>query len=319
MLRLIFAGTPAFAATVLDAVVQAGHEVALVLCQPDRPAGRGQRLVAPPVKQRALELGLAVGQPARLRDEADRELLRAAAADLMLVVAYGLILPQAVLDLPRFGCINVHASLLPRWRGAAPIQRAIEAGDRETGITIMQMDAGLDTGPMLLRESVPITDQETGGSLHDRLATVGARLAVQAVDQLAAGRLVPVPQPDTGVSYARKIDRNDAVLDWREDAQVLAHRIRAFDPVPGCSAVLASDTGLAIKVWRARDVGEANPEGAPPGTVLRATEGVLRVACGRGTLELTELQRPGGTRQPVATFLRGRPVAAGERFQVLAD
>lgn len=319
MLRLIFAGTPAFAATVLDAVVQAGHEVALVLCQPDRPAGRGQRLLAPPVKQRALELGLAVGQPARLRDEADRELLRAAAADLMLVVAYGLILPQAVLDLPRFGCINVHASLLPRWRGAAPIQRAIEAGDRETGITIMQMDAGLDTGPMLLRESVPITDQETGGSLHDRLASVGARLAVQAVDQLAAGRLVPVPQPDTGVSYARKIDRNDAVLDWRQDAQTLAHRIRAFDPVPGCSAVLASDTGLAIKVWRARDVGEANPEGAPPGAVLRAPEGVLRVACGRGTLELTELQRPGGTRQPVATFLRGRPIAAGERFQVLAD
>ena len=320
MLRLIFAGTPAFAATVLDAVVQAGHEVVLVLCQPDRPAGRGQRLLAPPVKQRALELGLAVGQPARLRDEADRELLRAAAADLMLVVAYGLILPQAVLDLPRLGCINVHASLLPRWRGAAPIQRAIEAGDRETGITIMQMDAGLDTGPMLLRESVPITDQETGGSLHDRLASVGARLAVQALDQLAAGRLVPTAQPDTGVSYARKIDRNDAVLDWRQDAQVLAHRIRAFDPAPGCSAVLASDTGLVIKVWRARAVvGEANQEGAPPGTVLRAPEGVLRVACGQGALELAELQRPGGTRQPVATFLRGRPIAAGERFQVLAD
>jgi len=318
VLRLIFAGTPAFAATVLDAVVQAGHEVALVLCQPDRPAGRGQRLLAPPVKQRALELGLAVGQPARLREEADRELLRAAAADLMLVVAYGLILPQAVLDLPRLGCINVHASLLPRWRGAAPIQRAIEAGDRETGITIMQMDAGLDTGPMLLRESVPITDQETGGGLHDSLASVGARLLVQTLDRLAAGSLVPVAQPDTGVSYARKIDRNDAVLDWRQDAQTLAHRIRAFDPVPGCSAVLASDTaGLAIKVWRARAV--VNHEGAPPGTVLCAPEGVLRVACGQGALELAELQRPGGTRQPVATFLRGRPIAAGERFQVLAD
>jgi methionyl-tRNA formyltransferase len=191
VLRLIFAGTPAFAATVLDAVVQAGHEVALVLCQPDRPAGRGQRLVAPPVKRRALELGLAVGQPARLREEVDRAPLRAASADLMLVVAYGLILPQAVLDLPRLGCINVHASLLPRWRGAAPIQRAIEAGDHETGITIMQMEAGLDTGPMLLREAVPITDLDTGGSLHDRLATVGARLAVQALERLGP----PNPKP----------------------------------------------------------------------------------------------------------------------------
>ena len=202
MLRLIFAGTPVFAATVLDAVVQAGHEVALVLCQPDRPAGRGQRLVAPPVKRRAIELGLAVGQPARLRDEADREPLRAVAADLMLVVAYGLILPQAVLDLPRLGCINVHASLLPRWRGAAPIQRAIEAGDHETGITIMQMEAGLDTGPMLLREALPITDLDTGGSLHDRLATVGARLAVRALEQLAAGPLVATAQPETARSTA---------------------------------------------------------------------------------------------------------------------
>lgn len=316
MLRLIFAGTPAFAATVLDAVVQAGHEVALVLCQPDRPAGRGQRLVAPPVKRRALELGLPVGQPARLREEVDRAPLQAAAADLMLVVAYGLILPQAVLDLPRLGCINVHASLLPRWRGAAPIQRAIEAGDQETGITIMQMEAGLDTGPMLLREAVPITDFDTGGSLHDRLATVGARLAVQAIEQLAAGPMAATAQPETGVCYARKIDRDDAVLDWQQDAPTLARRIRAFDPVPGCSAALAAESGLTLKVWRAQAVTEASPEGAPPGTVLRAPEGVLRVACGQGALELTELQRPGGTRQPVATFLRGRPIAAGERFQV---
>lgn len=316
MLRLIFAGTPAFAATVLDAVVQAGHEVALVLCQPDRPAGRGQRLVAPPVKRRALELGLALGQPVRLRDEADREPLRAAAADLMLVVAYGLILPQAVLDLPRLGCINVHASLLPRWRGAAPIQRAIEAGDHETGITIMQMEVGLDTGPMLLREVVPITDLDTGGSLHDRLATVGARLAVRALDRLVAGPLAATLQPEAGVCYARKINRDDAVLDWQQDAQTLARQIRAFDPVPGCRAVLAAENGAMLKVWRAQPVTEANPESAPPGTVLRSPEGVLRVACGQGALEITELQRPGGTRQPAAAFLRGQPIAAGEPFQV---
>ncbi len=308
----------------LDAVVDAGHEVALVLCQPDRPAGRGQRVLAPPVKRRALELGLAVGQPARLREEADRQRLREVRADLMLVVAYGLILPRAVLDIPTQGCINVHASLLPRWRGAAPIQRAIEAGDRETGITIMQMDEGLDTGPMLLREAVPISDQDCGGTLHDRLAAVGARLAVAALERLAKGGLRAEPQPDQGVSYARKIDRTEALLDWRLDAGSLVNRIRAFDPVPGSTAVLESDSAATLKIWRAR-VADARPDDSagrapiPAGTVLPAPAGVIRVACGHGAIELTELQRPGGTRQPAATFLRGRPIAPGDRFRLGAD
>jgi len=308
-----------FAVHVLDAVVDAGHDVALVLCQPDRPAGRGQRLLAPPVKQRALERGLAVGQPARLRDEADRQILREAGADLMLVVAYGLILPRAVLELPRLGCINVHASLLPRWRGAAPIQRAIEAGDPETGITIMQMDEGLDTGPMLLRQAVSILGDDTGGSLHDRLAEVGAQLAVTALERLARGDLAAQPQPEQGACYARKIDRAEGALDFRLDARALVDRIRAFDPVPGCTAVLESDAATVLKIWRARAVDTAQGQPAPAGTVLPAPGGVLRVACGRGAIELTELQRPGATRQPAATFLRGRPVAPGERFRQPAD
>jgi methionyl-tRNA formyltransferase len=309
---------------VLNAVVDAGHELVLVLCQPDRPAGRGQRVVAPPVKRRALELGLEVGQPARLREEADRQRLREVRADLMLVVAYGLILPRAVLDIPAQGCINVHASLLPRWRGAAPIQRAIEAGDRETGITIMQMDEGLDTGPMLLREAVPISDEDCGGTLHDRLAAVGARLAVAALERLGKGGLVAESQPDHGVCYARKIDRSEAMLDWRLDAGALVNRIRAFDPVPGCTAVLESDTAATLKIWRARlaDVRPDNPAGSasvPAGTVLPAPAGVIRVACGQGAIDLTELQRPGGTRQLANAFLRGRPIAPGDRFRLATD
>ena len=300
-------------------MVDAGHDVALVLCQPDRPAGRGQRVIAPPVKRRALERGLAVAQPARLREDADRQCLREARAEAMLVVAYGLILPRAVLDIPPLGCINVHASLLPRWRGAAPIQRAIEAGDQETGITIMQMDEGLDTGPMLLREAVPIASDDTGGSLHDRLAGVGARLAVTALARLARGDRLAEPQPALGATYARKIDRADAALDWRLDAAVLVNRIRAFDPVPGCTAVLESEAGVTLKIWRARVADDAGSLCAPPGTVLAAPAGVLRVACGRGALDLVELQRPGGTRQPAASFLRGRPLVPGDRFREATD
>ncbi len=300
----------------LNAVIEAGHQVALVLCQPDRPAGRGQRLVAPPVKQRALALGLPVGQPARLREDADRRALHEARADLMLVVAYGLILPQVVLNLPPHGCVNVHASLLPRWRGAAPIQRAIEAGDRETGITIMQMDAGLDTGPMLLREAVPITDTDTGGTLADRLAVLGARLAVRALAGLERGELMPEPQPEQGVCYAHKIERADGVLNWRLDATALANRIRAFDPVPGCTAALSSDESTVFKVWRARVAERDSGAAIAPGTVLEAPAGVLRVACGRGAIDLLELQRPGGKRQPADVFLRGRPILPGEHFRL---
>lgn len=316
-MRIIFAGTPAFAVRVLDAVVQAGHDVALALCQPDRPAGRGQRLVAPPVKQRALELGLALAQPERLRDEAALAMLQAVRADLMLVVAYGLILPQSVLDLARLGCVNVHASLLPRWRGAAPIQRAIEAGDRQTGITIMQMDAGLDSGPILLAEPLSIGIDETGGQLHDRLAELGAALAVRALDALDRRVITAQAQPEAGVTYARKIERADTLIDWNESAADLANRIRALDPAPGCVSALASAPGQPIKLWRARALRDT-ADGAAPGAVLAAEAGELRVACGEGVLALDIVQRAGAKRQSVAEFLRGRRLPAGERFVTLA-
>lgn len=312
-MRIIFAGTPAFSVSVLDALAAAGHELALVVCQPDRPAGRGQKLLAPAVKTRAQALGLEIAQPASLRDEAALALLRAVGADLMLVVAYGLILPQAVLDIPRLGCINVHASLLPRWRGAAPIQRAIEAGDRQTGVTIMQMDAGLDSGPMLRSRALPIGPDETGGRLHDRLAALGAQLAVETLEDLSRGLLRPEPQPCAGITYAAKISRADAHLDWNESAQRLADRIRAFDPSPGCVSALASRPHEPIKIWAAR----AQPiaaGGADPGVPVRTDSGALEVACGQGRLALLELQRAGARRQTAAEFLRGRPIAAGDRF-----
>ncbi len=316
-MRIIFAGTPDFAARVLEAVVQAGHDVALVLCQPDRPAGRGQKLVAPPVKRRALELGLKVGQPPKLKDEEATRPLREAQADLMLVVAYGLLLPATVLQIPRLGCINVHASLLPRWRGAAPIQRAIESGDRQTGITIMQMDEGLDTGPMLLAEPLAIGPEESGGSLHDRLAELGARMALEALEGLERGVLSPRAQPGEGITYARKIERADAQLDWTETAQNLADRIRAFDPSPGCVAALEHEPDQLIKIWRAR-IAElpGDSADAAPGTVMESPAGTLWVACGAGVLEVLEVQRAGGRRQSSGEFLRGRPLAAGLRFAV---
>ena len=314
-MRLIFAGTPEFSVAVLDAVVAAGYEVALVLCQPDRPAGRGQRLLEPPVKQRALALGLPGMQPQRLRGEGVMQALAQTGAEVMLVVAYGLILPAAVLALPPRGCINVHASLLPRWRGAAPIQRAIEAGDRETGITIMQMDAGLDTGPMLLGETLEIEPADTGGTLHDKLARLGARLAVRALAALEAGQLLGRAQPAEGVTYARKIERADSVIDWRLEASELANRIRAFDPAPGCLVTLDRDEPLSLKLWRAQ-ARPATPPGAVPGSVLGIEQGCLRVACGRGELLLIELQRAGGRRQPCEQLLRGLPINPGERFVV---
>ena len=311
-LRLVFAGTPDFAVRILDALAASRHQLIAVLCRPDQPAGRGRQLNEPPVKQRARALGLPVLQPPSLKDPGAQSEIAALAADLMVVAAYGLILPQAVLQRPRLGCINVHASLLPRWRGAAPIQRAIEAGDRETGITIMQMDAGLDTGPMLLARSLPISDAETGGRLHDRLAELGAQLIVEAIDQLALGRLQPQPQPREGVCHAARIERSDEWLDWSLEATRLAHRIRAFDPVPGTRTRLIREAELVLKVWSARAIEMAH--GAPPGTVLAAGMGHLLIACGDGALELLELQRPGGRRQPVEDWLRGFPVAPGERL-----
>jgi methionyl-tRNA formyltransferase len=306
--RIAFAGTPEFARAALAALLEAGFAVPLVLTQPDRPAGRGQKLQMSPVKQLALAHGLAVHQPERLKDPASHEALRAASADIMVVAAYGLILPQAVLDIPRLGCINIHASLLPRWRGAAPIQRAIEAGDAETGVTLMRMEAGLDTGPMLLKQAVPIANGDNAASLHDKLAALGARLVVDGLRRF--DQLVPVLQPTEGVTYAAKIDKAEAVLDFRKPADELARRIRAFDPFPGATAVL---DGATIKVWRA-EVIEAITAGGAPGTVLAADGQGIVVACGKDALRVTEVQRPGGKRLSAADLLRGFVVTPGQRF-----
>jgi methionyl-tRNA formyltransferase len=295
-MKIVFAGTPDFAARALEALLAAGHEVALVLTQPDRPAGRGMALQASAVKKVALAHGIPVSQPERLKDPATHEPVRAAGAELMVVAAYGLILPQAVLDIPPRGCINIHASLLPRWRGAAPIHRAIEAGDAQTGITIMRMEAGLDTGPMLLSRAIAIDPQDSTGSLHDRLARLGGELVVEALDRF--DQLMPETQPVAGVTYASKIDKVEAKLDWNQPATVLARKVRAFDPFPGAVVILA---GEPVKAWRGRaEVGSGRP-----GQVLAADSSGIVVACGEGVLRLTELQKPGGRRVSVADFLNG--------------
>lgn len=316
-MRIVFAGTPDFARAALERLHAAGVMIPLVLTQPDRPAGRGLKLQASPVKRLANEYGLAVAQPRSLRldgkypDEAlaARSALEAAQPDLMVVAAYGLILPQWVLDLPRLGCLNIHASLLPRWRGAAPIHRALEAGDAETGITIMQMDAGLDTGDMLMVERLPIAPDDTTGTLHDKLAELGARLIVEAIELAAGGGLKPVPQPTTGVTYAHKIEKSEAAVDWSLPAETIARRVRAFDPFPGAFASLAGET---IKIWRCQ--AEPTAHAARAGTVLSADATGIVVACGRGALRLTQLQRAGGKRLPAADLLRGFPIAPGTLF-----
>ena len=318
-MRLIFAGTPEFAQTALAALHAAGHEIVLVLSQPDRPAGRGMKLQASPVKQWALAHQVPVAQPRSLRLDgkfpedaaAARDTLLAANADAMVVAAYGLILPQWVLDLPPKGCLNIHASLLPRWRGAAPIHRAIEAGDSQTGITIMQMDAGLDTGDMLLVLPCEITPADTTAALHDRLAALGGEAIVQALASLDS--LPHQPQPAEGVNYANKIDKAEAALDWGLSAEVLARRIRAFDPFPGMTVPLTTEAGSeTLKIWQA--VAEPLARRAEPGTVLSADASGVRVACGAGQLCLTQLQRPGGKRLSAADFLRGCPLQAGQRL-----
>jgi len=300
-MRVIFAGTPEFAAQALTAILAAGHHVPLVLTQPDRPAGRGMKLQPSAVKQLALTHNLPVFQPDRLKDPATHDPILAAQADVMVVAAYGLILPQAVLDMPRYGCLNIHASLLPRWRGAAPIQRAIEAGDAETGITIMQMDAGLDTGAMLLAEALKVGAGETAGELHDRLATLGARLIIEALAQRDA--LAPVAQPSNGVTYAAKISKAEAQLDWAQPADVLARKICAFNPFPGATLTLA---GEPVKVWRAEAIAGAGN----PGQILAAEADGIIVATSHGALRLTELQKPGGRRLTSAEFLRGNLLAS---------
>ena len=317
-MRVVFAGTPEFASTALESLLGAGLVVPLVLTQPDRPAGRGMKLQPSPVKQLALRHGLPVAQPRSLRvdgrypDDARgaRTALEAAGADLMVVAAYGLILPQWVLDLPRLGCFNIHASLLPRWRGAAPIHRAIEAGDTETGVTIMQMDAGLDTGDMLLAERIAIAPDDTTARLHDKLAALGARLVVEAIELAACGGLRPVPQPQAGVTYAHKIEKSEAAIDWSLPAAAIERRLRAFDPFPGAAAAIGGET---VKVWRC--VAEPPVGSAAPGTVLRVDADGVLVACRDGAVRLTELQRAGGKRLPVADFLRGFAIERGMIFE----
>ena len=286
-MRIVFAGTPEFATQHLQALLDAGREIVAVYTQPDRPAGRGQKLMPSPVKQLALQHGIAVYQPQTLRDPAAQAELAALTPDLMVVVAYGLILPQVVLDTPRLGCINSHASLLPRWRGAAPIQRAIEAGDASSGVTVMQMEAGLDTGPMLLKVTTTITAEDTGGSLHDRLATLGSQAVVEAVTKLAAGELRGEVQDDSLATYAHKLNKDEARLDWSRPAVELERLVRAFNPWPICHSTL---NGEALKVHAAQ-LGEG--QGAP-GSVLAADKSGLTVACGEGALRLTRLQLPGG-------------------------
>jgi methionyl-tRNA formyltransferase len=303
--RIIFAGTPPFAAAALNALADAGHDIALVLTQPDRPAGRGMKLTPSAVKQAALTRGLPVSQPVSLKSPEAQDELRAADADVMVVAAYGLILPQAVLDLPRFGCLNIHASLLPRWRGAAPIQRAILAGDLETGITIMQMDAGLDTGAMLSKTVVPIRDGDTAASLHDVLATTGASAIVAALANYAT--LVPVAQDDALATYAAKLSKDEAQLDWNQPADALERAVRAYNPVPGAWTLLG---GATLKIWAAQAV----PGSGIPGAVLRAEADQLVVACGSGALALHEIQPAGSKRMSAAAFLAGRPLPLGTRL-----
>lgn len=327
-MKVAFAGTPEFARVALAAIHAAGYTVPLVLTQPDRPAGRGMKLQASPVKQFALEHNLPVAQPISLRFDGKhpqdaalaRDALQACAPDVVVVAAYGLILPQWVLDLPRLGCLNIHASLLPRWRGAAPIHRAIEAGDAQTGVTIMQMDAGLDTGDMLSMRTVPV-GAATTTQLHDTLAALGGEMIVQALQDAEGGHLQATPQPQLppgvrpdslqaqalGISYAHKIEKQEAAVNWSQAADVIARRVRAFNPFPGATALLR---GEPIKLWQAQ--AETSDTTAPAGTVLSADAQGVRVQCSPGVLCVTELQRAGGKRLSAQDFLRGCPITAGE-------
>ncbi|MBI2769325.1 MAG: methionyl-tRNA formyltransferase [Burkholderiales bacterium] len=318
-MRVIFAGTPDFARVALERLHGAGLGIALVLTQPDRPAGRGMKLQASPVKQFAQEHHVPAAQPRSLRldgkypddAQAARAAIDAARADVMVVAAYGLILPQWVLDAPRLGCLNIHASLLPRWRGAAPIHRAVEAGDSETGVTIMQMDAGLDTGDMLLVERMPLAPSETTGSLHDKLATLGGRMIVQALELADRGGLAPVQQPQEGVTYAHKIDKAEAQVDWSQPAAVIGRRIRAFNPFPGAHSSLG---GEAVKLWSYEIDSGSSTADALPGQILLVNEAGVTVASGQGALRLTVLQRAGGKRMAAADFLRGFDLKPGMVF-----
>ena len=298
-MRLVFAGTPEFAVPALDALHAAGHDIVGAFTQPDRPAGRGRKLQASPVALRAEALGIAVHKPPKLHAEA-QAVLRQLAPEAMVVVAYGLLLPQAVLDIPTLGCLNIHASLLPRWRGAAPIARAVEAGDSETGITIMRMDAGLDTGPMLLLQRIPLGAEMTAAQLHDALSPLGGRLIVEALARLQRGELPEQAQPAEGMTYAKKLSKEEARVDWTQPAGTLARRVRAFNPAPVAWSEL---DGERIRFWNARALDRAS--GASPGTIVAADADGLRIACGEGELLVTELQRPGSKVLDAAQAVRG--------------
>jgi len=302
-LRILFAGTPDFSVPPLRALLASGHDVAGVYTQPDRPAGRGRQLAVSPVKALALEHGVPVHQPASLRSAEEAQALEAVGADLMVVVAYGLLLPQRVLDAPRLGCVNIHASLLPRWRGAAPIQRAVLAGDAETGITIMRMEAGLDTGPMLLVRRLPIARDETGGSLHDKLSVLGAEALMAALPGIAAGTLVPQPQDEALATYARKLNKGEALIDWTSPALAIERQVRAFNPWPVAETRL---DGEALRVWRARAI---DGSGGVAGTVVAVSGDGIDVATGEGRLRILDLQPPGRRVMSARDYLNARNLA----------
>ncbi|MFN0041272.1 MAG: methionyl-tRNA formyltransferase [Burkholderiales bacterium] len=307
-MRIVFAGTPAFAAVALQALVDAGFVVTLVLTQPDRAAGRGLRASESDVKRVAQANAIDVLQPLSLKDAGTQAQLRQSAAEVMVVAAYGLILPRAVLDLFPAGCINIHASILPRWRGAAPIQRAILAGDARSGVSIMRMDVGLDTGPVYATRVIDLEKDERAGSLHDKLAALGASTLVALLPQIVAGHLQPERQPESGITYAHKISKQESLLDWTRDARQLERQIRAFDPFPGAYSLLE---GQPVKIWRATVL---SVKGDPPGIVMQSGPTGIDVACGQDSLRITELQRAGGRRLPIGEFLRGTPISTSARF-----
>jgi len=306
-LSLIFAGTPEFSVPTLEALCASRHRVLAVYTQPDRPAGRGRRVVASPVKSCALRHGLPVEQPASLRAPDALEKLAQWRADLMVVVAYGLLLPEAALNAPRRGCVNIHASLLPRWRGAAPIQRAILAGDRLTGVAIMQMDAGLDTGPVLLQRATPIGERETAASLHDRLAAMGAQALIEALDMIVAGVAHPRPQPDEGITYAHKIRKEEAVIDWSRPAVEIDRQVRAFNPWPIAQTLWR---GRQLRVWEAEPLACPSSAPAAPGTVLASSAQGIDVATGNGVLRITRLQEPGRKPLSAAEFVNAHDLGS---------
>ena len=319
-MKLIFAGTPEFARIALAQLHAAGHEIMLILTQPDRPSKRGMKVHPSPVKQFALDHALALAQPRSLKldgkypedAKAARALLAAVQADAMVVAAYGLILPQWALDVPARGCFNIHASLLPRWRGAAPIHRAIEAGDLETGVTLMQMDAGLDTGDILLIEKCAVAPDDTTATLHDKLAALGADLVVRALADVAEGNLKPVRQPLEGVTYAYKIEKHEAEIDWAQPADLIARRVRAFDPFPGASTQFGGET---LKIWSASVGAGLPPPAAEFGLISALADDSINVVAMNSVVSITELQRPGGRRLPVADFLRGFDLSVGMVFE----